>query len=246
MAVRTRRAFTLVELLVVIGIIALLIGILMPALGGARRQARNVQCMSNVRQLQIGFHLYTMSNKGRAMGYRGGGEGFWTNLISPHLNNLEQASFCPEATELSPTGWGSVNLAWNAFDHAGSYALNGWLYARDLDQPYYNQGMMGGERYGFFPRSAYITLPGTEATRIPVFADSAWVDAWPFDTDPPGDLVSGTAYWEEMQRVCLKRHKYTINVAFLDGHGENLPLEDLWKLKWSNNFKPTTVVIPRK
>ena len=62
-APRRPRGFTLVELLVVIGIIALLISILMPALTRARDQAIRVQCMNNVRQLLVGCHMYVNDNK---------------------------------------------------------------------------------------------------------------------------------------------------------------------------------------
>ena len=58
-----RKAFTLIELLVVISIIALLIAILLPVLGSARKSARQIQCLSNARQIGLGLFAFATENK---------------------------------------------------------------------------------------------------------------------------------------------------------------------------------------
>src|SRR4051812_45849607 len=81
------RAFTLVELLVVIGIIAVLIGILLPALSKARAQANLVACSSNLRQLNMCMLMYEQDSKGRLMVEWTNGP-LWVYLLKPYFGRL--------------------------------------------------------------------------------------------------------------------------------------------------------------
>jgi prepilin-type N-terminal cleavage/methylation domain-containing protein/prepilin-type processing-associated H-X9-DG protein len=107
--------FTLVELLVVIGIIALLISILLPALGKAREQGKASVCLSNLRQWGMAFHMYADGSKGAlpadgddgtssAPVGRWDDDALWFNALPPRVGSKSYCDLNDPATGARPPG----------------------------------------------------------------------------------------------------------------------------------------------
>jgi prepilin-type N-terminal cleavage/methylation domain-containing protein len=113
-----RRGFTIIELLVVIAIIALLVSMLLPALGGARRSARTIECSSGMRQLDTALDMYANTYAGM---YPVRASPRWVAQLT-ELYDATPVLLCPE----DPDGAGGTEDNIDEDRVGRSYFLNGF------------------------------------------------------------------------------------------------------------------------
>jgi prepilin-type N-terminal cleavage/methylation domain-containing protein/prepilin-type processing-associated H-X9-DG protein len=246
-------AFTLIELLVVIAIIAILAGMLLPALSRAKAQANATACLNSLRQMSVATRLYADDFKDHVPPVTDQVGTYWFNRIAPymgdrayegnpaeHFNGVMRIMFCPTTTRPKPkpvagdAWWGTATKTWRVLEAEGSYGMNLWLD---------NLGVYVND----FPRDKYYPQFSTAPSSVPAYGDSVWVGSWPDGKDrPPVDLKGG-GYGNGdfphtqglfMGRFAIDRHRGGINVGFVDGHAAKVAVKGLWTLDWHRDYVP--------
>ena len=243
------RAFTLIELLVVISVIALLIGLLLPALNKARESARSTVCTSSLHSWALVFGLYTTDYDGKWSQWPSDyTTGWWMVLLKPYYS-VEKMRACPSAVldldeepasgGMNQDTYGGAKEAWRPVwdGTTGSYGINHYLYGHvpniwttDSDKAFF-WGRIANSRVGNeVPLLMDCTWPGT----FPSYSDAAPPSG--DDGDPEQQMGLGIEC--EMARVCLARHGWAINSSFTDLSCRKVPLPKLWDLKWHRQWEP--------
>ncbi len=205
--------FTLVELLVVLGVLSILASLLLPALVGARNGARSAGCASNLRQFDFAAQLYWDDHEGAAFRYRvgvtNGGDLYWFGWLERGAEGARRFDPVPGALWPYLAGRGvevcpALDTRAPGFKPKAMGGACGYGYslalAAPLDQPPI--------------RIAALARPCEAA----VFADAAQVNDFQAPASPEHPLLEEFYYLDRLEPTVHFRHVDRCNVAFVDGH----------------------------
>lgn len=218
MRLRRDPAFTLVELLVVVGVIAVLAGLLLPSLARSRVAAQATRCTGNLRQLGLAARMYWDDNGGRAFPEgivrTNGGQTYWFGWLQDGAEG--ERDFDPRAGRLWPyllgrgvdtcpvLGRANPLFKGKARGSALGYGYNLLLGPRDI----------GGT--GRTPPVLVDRL--TEPSSIAVFADCAQVNDFQVPASPEHPRLEEFYFFETTYPTVHFRHGRQACVVYVDGH----------------------------
>jgi len=215
------RAFTLIELLVVIAIIAILAALLLPALAKAKERARNITCLSNLKQWGLAFRMYAEDNDDQVPEegdvvvpiYLSVNADAWYNRISPLIDQPSLVSLYT-ATPPSPPLPGDKTI------YACPTAPKP-SFTPSVGRAYFMYGMNGrlciNRPAGGGPR----TTPNTRMSSIVNPADTVFVG----EVDG-NSATAGIAQSNVTRRYAIGRHTGRGNFAMCDGSTRSIPYRD--------------------
>jgi prepilin-type processing-associated H-X9-DG protein len=250
---KATRGFTITELLVVVGMIAVLVSLLMPAITRARAAANAATCLSNLRQMSTAWNLYCNESKGRLPEYLFATpttpdiawQAYWPGILDRYRVRGDTI-LCPAANNVVPfnqnKGYGNAVYAWTGkYNSVGStMRLNSTIWR---DSSYgYNRYLTVADGFGTGKITKLSLVK--PASNVPLFFDSIYLDARPPNgteavpaASPPnlrGDSLPGNA--PEHWRFLVARHGRGINVALADGSARWVPLEETYLLNWKQDW----------
>ncbi|MEM7575929.1 MAG: prepilin-type N-terminal cleavage/methylation domain-containing protein [Planctomycetota bacterium] len=216
------RAFSLIELLVTVSLIALLIGLMLPVLGQAKRQGQRAGCLANLRSIEQAHHAYAIDHGGQMLGTSHGAS--WIEALRSYSEALVMRS--PVDTSPHFPGGDTVGGTYRQT----SYALNYWL---SPDNP---AGTKRIDRIAAPSAVVHITLltfTGSNAANDHVHPH-LWQSAIPGNT--PAVAASEVQIHAYTGRPADARS--LSGYGFLDGHAEARAFDTVFTDDQTNQFDP--------